>query len=91
MSYQPRRYHCVHPVGPTCRRGFVTAAGFKKHKDTVHNNCLQSKSRAQQHVYHRPGSTTEGAHSDGDHEDTPDGAYYIKHPILDGNVFFNPI
>jgi hypothetical protein len=83
MSYQPRKYFCVNPIGPACRKGFVTARGFEQHKAAVHNNRLQPKSRAWQHTY-RP--STEGAHSDSE-DDTPNGAYYVQHPILDGKAY----
>ena len=77
QSYWPQRYYCTDPVNPDCQKGFISSAGLAHHHDAVHKHHYVP-SHPQQHQ--QPTASHEGE----DEHAEPQGAYYIKHPVLDG-------
>lgn len=81
MKFQPRRYYCIDPVNSDCRKGFISAAGMTRHQNAVHKHYARRPSHSQQ--------CKAGTSSDrNENMEHPKGAYYLKHPILDGRYFY---
>ena len=78
-SYQPRQYYCLEPRSSACQEGFLSLGGWKQHREAVHKVPL-FQSQLPQH----PHISDNGIIG---HEDEPEGAYYIQHPVLDGQCY----
>ncbi|KAG2118670.1 uncharacterized protein F5147DRAFT_742178 [Suillus discolor] len=85
-AFQHRKFFCVDPTTPSCRKGFLTHAGFTQHCNAVHN-VPACPSRLPQHPFipnrHLHPQPLDAIHNPEVH-DEPDGPYFIQHPVLDG-------
>ncbi|KAG1791175.1 uncharacterized protein HD556DRAFT_1433032 [Suillus plorans] len=85
-TFQHRKFFCVDPTTPSCRKGFLTHAGFTQHRNAVHNvparpSCLpQHPFIPNRHLHLQP---LDAIHNPEVH-DEPEGPYFIQHPVLDG-------
>ncbi|KAI6097698.1 hypothetical protein EDD16DRAFT_1697820 [Pisolithus croceorrhizus] len=80
LKYQPRRYYCTDTVNSDCQKGFISAAGLNHHYNAVHKHHTTRPSHPQQHPW-QPTGQHDGS---GDDNIEPQGAYFVKHPVLDG-------
>lgn len=81
-QHQPRRYYSVTPVGASCWKGFRSLQSWSNHKNTVHGALPSHPTQPPQHPY-VPKDV------DSCEEDPlPEGAFYVQHPILDGEVVY---
>lgn len=68
------------PVNSDCQKGFISQAGLTRHCNAVHKHKHRPSHPSQHH-------RAEGATED-ENTELPEGAYYIKHPVLDGGYSF---
>ncbi|KAI6162888.1 hypothetical protein EDD17DRAFT_1776423 [Pisolithus thermaeus] len=80
LKYQPQRYYCTDTVNSDCQKGFISAAGLNHHYNALHKHHTTRPSHHHQHPW-QPTGQHEGS---GDDNIEPQGAYYVKHPVLDG-------
>ncbi|KAI6159652.1 hypothetical protein EDD17DRAFT_1778746 [Pisolithus thermaeus] len=80
LKYQPQRYYCTDTVNSDCQKGFISAAGLNHHYNAVHKHHTTRPSCPQQHPW-QPTGQHDGS---GDDNIEPQGAYFVKHPVLDG-------
>ena len=79
-QHQPRRYYCVTPVAASCQKGFRSLQSCSSHKSTIHGALPSHPTRPPQHSFVPKTVDSQGE------DPLPEGAFYLQHPILDGEV-----
>ena len=79
QSNTGKQYFCTRPVSEACKRGFLRTASYTQHKNVKHAPASR--------LHHSPmiPDAQYMPDNDNDHQlPPPEGAYFTKHPVLDG-------
>ena len=88
-----RKYYCSRPINNACRKGFTSVSGYNRHKRKIHS-APKHLIRPQRNPYIPEIHLNLSGNEDGlqnifealDAEAPVEGAYYLKHPVLDGKL-----